>query len=113
MNNHEIDRLVAEKVMGWDLYVSPYGSWYCTGKAYIPNSKFTPTTEIKDAWQVVEKLKIEVIPLAGQPPKNMRYQAKIYNRQLGKCYEAFAETAQLAICLAALKAVGVEVEGDD
>jgi len=63
-----------------------------------------------DAWKVVEKLKITVIPQDDSVPKWMRYLAEIDNRPFGKYYSAFAETAQLAICLAALKAVGVKVE---
>lgn len=109
-----IDRLVAEKVMGWkideqvsnDDVVAVFdekGNW----------GTFKPTEWIQDAWEVVEKLKIAVIPQAGEAPKNMRYLAEIDDRPLGKHYEVFAETAPLAICLAALKACGIEVGGTE
>jgi Phage ABA sandwich domain len=129
MNLREIDRLVAEKVMGWRLKSFPGGgggfsAWLnddgkivkyendCTLHAQ-PYDFWRPTINITDAWQVVEKLKIAVIPQAGGAPKNMQYLAEIDDRPLGKHYEAFAETAPLAICLVALKAVGVEVNIDE
>ncbi|MEK5272570.1 hypothetical protein NSR00_17815 [Aeribacillus sp. FSL K6-8394] len=111
MNLREIDRLVAEKVMGWkideqvsnDDVVAVFdekGNW----------GTFKPTEWIQDAWQVVEKLKITVIPQDDGVPKWMRYLAEIDNSPFGKYYSAFAETAPLAICLAALEVVGVKVE---
>jgi hypothetical protein len=115
MNLREIDRLVAEKVMGWKIFVSrnvdtgTVSEFYDDGENLIGVREWFPTLDIQDAWQVVEKLKITVIPQAGDPPKNMKYLAEIDRRPLGGYYEAFAETAQLAICSVALKAHGVDV----
>ena len=115
MNLREIDRLVAEKVMGWEpfyddgdliSFVTEFGTLFFSDD----ESEWNPTIDIADAWLVAEKLKIAVIPQAGEPPKNMKYLAEIDRRPLGGYYEAFAETAPLAICLVALKTVGVEVE---
>lgn len=117
MNLREIDHLIATKVMGWEpeeiegsAYLSGYVLYKREEPPHIPDYQFKPSTNIADAWQVVEKLKIAVIPQAGGAPKNMQYLAEIDDRPFGKHYEAFAETAPLAICLAALKSVGVEVE---
>jgi hypothetical protein len=115
LNLREIDRLVAEKVMGWkpfyddgDLisFITEFGTLFFSDD---DESEWNPTINIADAWQVVEKLKIAVIPQADESPKNMRYLAEIDDRPLGKHYEVFAETAPLAICLVALKAVDVKV----
>jgi hypothetical protein len=125
MNLREIDRLVAEKVMGWRLKSfagagGGFSAWLndegqlvryetdCTLQAQ-PDEFWRPTVNIADAWLVVEKLKIVVIPQAGDPPKDMQYLAEIYRQPFGNNCEAFAETAPLAICLAALKAIGVDV----
>jgi len=110
MNLREINWFVAEKVMNWHVWENEDGELMVT-KGYGCYSHCPSfSTNIADAWPIVEKLKIAVIPQAGEPPKNMKYLAEIDRRPLGGYYEAFAETAPLAICLAALKAVGVEVE---
>jgi hypothetical protein len=123
MNLREIDRLVAEKVMGWklrkyfedDCYITD--EWMTDIQDKFNNSfividvdKFNPSTDIRDAWQVVEKLKIAVIPQAGDPPTDMKYLAEIDRQPFGDNYEAYAGTAELAICLVALKSVGVNIE---
>jgi hypothetical protein len=96
MNLREIDRLVAEIVMGWEGGKYAYGSWF-------------PTTDIRDAWKVVEKLSKD-----GFDFQVWREKGK-YNVEFAKDFFysfGFAESknVSLAICLAALKAVGVEVE---
>jgi virulence-associated protein VagC len=110
MNLREIDRLVAEKVMGWKDAFEVWGLddvWITDeGEKRI----FNPTTEIADAWQVVEKLtygKTDFETYFELQLFYMHYYAKF------RKHEAKAETAPLAICLAALKAVGVEVEGEE
>lgn len=124
MNLREIDRLVAEKVMGWRLenrrvniwgqeigfWVNPKNNMIVAKYSGFREESFSPSTNIADAWKVVEKLKIAVIPQVGDPPKDMQYLAEIDRQPFGNYYEAFAETAELAICLVALKSVGVEVE---
>ncbi|MEK4883458.1 hypothetical protein NST81_01835 [Bacillus sp. FSL W8-0223] len=116
MNLREIDRLVAEKVMGWKVSKGRSGlEWYEAnenGKFEFIRSvtDFEPSTDIRDAWQVVEKLKIAVIPQAGDPPTDMKYLAEIDRQPFGDNYEAYAGTAELAICLVALKSVGVNIE---
>lgn len=117
----ELDALVAEKVMGFnkvteivvdhepphELYRAP------DGRGYYPNRIPLYSTSIADAWQVVEKLAREGKHLALQAPGSL---------DMNECYRRFkqwtadftydidsegrADTAPLAICLAALKAVG-------
>lgn len=110
-----IDRLVAEKVMGWkideqvsnDDVVAVFdekGNW----------GTFKPTEWIQDAWQVVEKMKLSnfsarhrfVTELQKEiTPKEL----KDKNQLLDLGWMIFYLTPK-SICLAALKAVGLEVE---
>jgi hypothetical protein len=107
MNLREIDRLVAEKVMGWEpeeiegsVYLSGYVLYKREEPPHIPDYQFKPSTNIQDAWLVVEKFPcLQLTKLAEN-----RYTCRFY---LGDT--AYAETAPLAICLAALKSVRVEV----
>ncbi len=112
MKLHEIDALVAEKVMGWEL------SWLGTDWREETNANthhhkrskgdFLPSTNIQDAWLVVEKLKVEYWIEINVGEK---YLCDIGKYGIpGTIVQIEAETASLAICLAALKAVGVEVE---
>lgn len=116
LNLREIDRLVAEKVMGWkideqvsnDDVVAVFdekGNW----------GTFKPTEWIQDAWQVVEKMREgRIFSLCDAWDENdepIFYANFQYNDGYHVVnYDAYAKTATLAICLAALKAVGVEVE---
>lgn len=107
----ELDALVAEKVMGWDLVPTRHlvrlryfrqpgtDSRAARERCYLPRY----SEDIAAAWGVVEKL-------SG-------YERKLEECSEGWCFtfeagEEFwgqADTAPLAICLAALKAVGVDV----
>ncbi|MGG3987424.1 BC1872 family protein [Bacillus smithii] len=116
MNYEKINQLVAEKVMGWEpvyddgdiiSFITEYGTLFFSDD---DECEWNPSTDIQDAWQVVEKLKIAVIPQAGDPPTDMKYLAEIDRQPFGDNYEAYAGTAELAICLVALKAVGVEID---
>jgi competence transcription factor ComK len=106
----ELDALIAEKVMGWkrktiklvnmveeqDVLIDPRLKTYSQPPHY--------STNIADAWLVVEKF-----------PQIDICMSKVDDKW--NCFIEFAdhmaiaETAPLAICLAALKACGVEVEG--
>jgi hypothetical protein len=118
----ELDALIAEKVMGIETeYRKPCPSderdWLMVkgGGRY----EFVPSysTDIKCAWLVVEKLRRQGIFLSVIPQidnyavyvwSNVGESDKYNTYPLGTLE---AETAPLAICLAALKACGVEVEG--
>lgn len=87
-------------------------------KGQIRNDFQVPyySTSISDAWQVVEKLRIAIIPLEGGRWAAMQDEVEggWYERRLPASYDdpsepqywEVADTAPLVICLAALKAVG-------
>lgn len=135
----ELDALVAEKVMGWEVWGFDGDPGPCreSSEGYIWS--WRPSTDIKAAWEVVERLGLTVTPVevwfaseydraGGNPQPGYRWVAwkamecaqVIENNPdpdnwTGMLDESFpppdqvACTAPLAICLAALKAVGVEV----
>lgn len=120
-----LDAMVAERVMGWVWWDNSKGDWkgddgvtfwafwddrlsvYQNGSEY-PTLYFSPSTDIAAAWAVVSKL------------YEQKYTARIY--QGATCVIASfahfdmlgdheqtteADTVPLAICIAALRAVGV------
>lgn len=111
MTEEERDRLVARKVVrlaesfddDWDAYW--YGYYHLGGCGHY-------TTDIRAAFQVFEKMKARNawIEIAWSPFM------KAYRCSIGsaigdlKSADVVAQTASEAICLAALRAVGVEVE---
>lgn len=121
----ELDALVAEKVMGCKPK-KRHDGWVCTcddtDHAVQSDNHDIPylmaySTDIAAAWEVVEKLHDGPPPLvvivggyisAGMG--NVPWVCEISNGITGpsqyvKKVEAFAETAPLAICLAALRAI--------
>lgn len=121
MNNLEIDRLIAEKIMGWNIReVSDGVKWiqaegyelYFSDDIY---REWMPSEDMSDAWLVVEKLrerKIFTIYDAWDEKDEKIFCANFqYNDTYHVVdYSAYADTAPMAICLAALKVVGVEVQ---
>lgn len=124
MDNRELDLIVAEKVMGIKLVDWPTGREFSissataalvlseTNKARIPKY----STDIADAWEVVEKIK-------NMPPKEAEEMgAELAIDACGDSWwvgwrwhewtdcGARADTAPHAICLAALRSVGVKLE---
>lgn len=104
----ELDTLVAEKVMGWTYRTFPDGAcplvkhWYC-GEQYMLMQPFS--TSIASAWQVVEKLK------ANGNNVWVEWAGTVWVCGTTSVFpDIEADTAPLAICLAALKACGVEME---
>lgn len=115
----ELDALVAEKVMGWrynhcDGVQCPtcgYDGLYGSGKDYPGYS-----TDIAAAWTVVKSV--------TSFTQSLRADVKIENLAMSSCHPGhwsvtfsyirggrvtgLADTAPLAICLAALKAVGAK-----
>jgi hypothetical protein len=132
MNLREIDRLVAEKVIGCEEAPSIWFDEYDKTKKYycisVTSDKeisiieygdrgwvqylFHPSENIADAWQVVEKLYkdkgLRMFVGLNFPPL---YEARLMDEKgdwIGHGVDA--ETAPLAICLAALKAVDVDID---
>lgn len=103
---NELDRLIAEKVMGWTEDTSNKfprwkdkegnQQWWTTG-----NYSFRPSTEHSHAWEVFLKI-----------PCNARHTGQIYDGRWGVRFymdaeqkniaEGEAETFELAVCRAAL-----------
>lgn len=111
MTNREIDCAIAEKVMGWTKKVPAIGKpWWArsddTFAAPAHGKKaWSPSTDIAAAWSVVEKMRMQI------EPTRKGWRAGVYGGLSDK--RATADTAPLAICLAALKAIGVEVGGGE
>lgn len=114
-----LDVLVAEKVMGWSKgkYWGGSGAtdrWFDGGKElgsdhatpeghgdgdyYSPDESWSPSTDIRAAWEVVEKL-------PGFGMTHMR-DGSWHVAFGGGAFPASADTAPLAICRAALAAIG-------
>ena len=124
----ELDRLVAEKVMGWtnlDDMWSPFLRNPSTGlyrkDANQQKTRWAPSTDIRAAWEVVEKLRTDgwAPSLFGPIPEDGPWAglAIVWYAQLERQWldrtgkprefaEDYGDTAPLAICLAALRAVG-------
>ena len=136
MNEHEagpvLNRLIAEVVMGWTLYHYDKGGpsdahWSLLDgdcSAVLPTGKygwrdgehaseeaafawFRPSADIAHAWQVVERMAdlrhVFLVKADGyREPDN----APRYTVLCGNQPRTDSESAPLAICLAALRAVG-------
>jgi len=114
MTNREIDRAVAEKVMGMG-----NGKSYVIIPDYAGNPTVTsdtgdymiewnPSTDISAAWEVVEKMQesgwMSIICTAPEG-----HAAAFTRSHSLKGNEPYQKNAAKAICLAALKAVGGEL----
>lgn len=114
MTNQEIDRLVATEIMG---FTPVYDDGDLIAFQDQPNERsyfmsdddceFTPSTYIGDAWGVVEKLNVTCNICKF---RNMQPKYKVNFHTNSDRFVEYAESAPLAICLAALKAVGVEIQ---
>jgi hypothetical protein len=108
----ELDALIAEKVMGWVL--PPHSS--VVGQMWVetPSGRVHPklpefSSNISDAWQVVEKMK-EIGYMMWLEQEGV-YQC-VFFRGLGYQVHDYsvASSAPLAICLAAIKAKGIDID---
>jgi Phage ABA sandwich domain len=104
MNLHEIDRLIATKVMGWKL--CKYGFWETEFGNLDSETEWNPTESLDDAWVILDKF--EEYELNASPFKN-EYRCKVKKNDEWFLAES-TESSALAICIAALKAYGIEVE---
>lgn len=127
----ELDALVAEKVMGWVHYDSGKDDWWTdhAGNKIEPISDWEPSVDIVAAWDVIKQLgrldfRIRISIDFDGDCDEIVLEAGDCNCPHQKPYDAFdghgwtliehiAESVQKvphAICLAALKAKGVEIE---
>jgi uncharacterized protein YerC len=95
----ELDKLIAEKILGWsaEKVGEIYEDWY------------SPSKNIGDAWQVINKLKEKGFYTDIEMESDFSYVVCVKD---GYCDETIsisvvsdAKTAPHAICLAALKAI--------
>lgn len=103
----ELDALIAEKVMGWkeDKYRGIIG-WL---DGHVFRSSFNPSINIADAWHVVEKIQEKFwIKLVGYGEGFICTLTGKGNNTLKTAVDE--TTAPLAICLAALEAVGYDIQ---
>lgn len=118
----ELDALVAEKVMGWigrenELWtdratgkVQKWGTDNCTTINDATTSfYFRPSTDIAAAWEIIEKKCIPYVKVDARGlhrgGQHFRWVCQIWNGSSAEIL-GLAQTAPLAICRAALKAVG-------
>jgi hypothetical protein len=109
----KIDRLIAEKVMGWEKDKKQTERWD-TSFGLLHEYDWEPSTDISDAWEVVEKMKEMGFNYFMQDCYTKSHAVTFIhwiNTENGKSqkhYDNISETAPMAICLAALKAVNSE-----
>jgi hypothetical protein len=115
MENKEINQMIAEKIMGWNKQTLPNtvgGTstaeyWVDDqGKERRPVNFFKPSTNLEDAWWVVENSNFELKNLAWQEEEK-QWRFTFGDGCLGS-WSAYSEKVQLAICLSALKSVNIE-----
>lgn len=113
MTDQELTKLIAEKVMGWELGQGP---WYTRqGEPMFVVNAFRPLVNDSPAFMVVDKM-IEKgftfsLIFSGYASKSWNatfYGVDEYSEQL--VYDATHESRRRAICIAALRAVGEVVE---
>ena len=119
----QLDRLVAERVMGWEYVIDGEGTgWIDTATEQFiakyshedpsqPEIEPPPfSTHIASAWEVVEKLKTNGM-LINLDDDGEGWEVEIFEvntvGRSGHCVEwdSYASKAPLAICRAALKAI--------
>lgn len=111
--SRELDALVAEKVMGWkweDDRLTIEGHYKDENGEY--HSSFFPSTDIAAAWEVVEKFdRYEIVKTELPLPTGEVWKPHVVLSHWKKDSfgTAFGDTVPHAICLAALKAIGVEI----
>lgn len=96
----EIDRLIAIHVFDYkkEELISRFGD----------NTAFRYTTNIGDAWLIMEKLQLSIAPAMGGWRVAEYYSS--LNDQNDNAYEfSFAETISLAICMEALRIKEIEI----
>lgn len=118
----ELDALVAEKVMGWTSSVVPFGEHKMPlignpklqdNEHYLLAANVSPyppySTDISAAWEVVEILRVKERALILEYLIGVKkWEVAFVDYPSIKKWAVRDEEAPLAICLAALKAVGVE-----
>jgi len=116
----DLDALIAETVMGWDIHFSDPGfrgglpHWRDPENStlYGPGN-WSPSTDIEAAWKVVEKLRsysfdFDFFASKIRVPDGKKPWIKAAFHSRTDIYSSEADTAELAISRAALKAISQE-----
>jgi hypothetical protein len=120
-----LDRLVAERVFGWTVVASSDGEPIWSNDCGTPLAfqyasapvKFGPnfSTEIAAAWEVVEHLRKQTLADGFSSKYQVSliddgelWECLIEDNGSGQCWSGFDESPSLAICYAAVVAVGVD-----
>ena len=118
----EMDVLIAENIMGWAVHQRNTAWWVkvadenevtteVMGFTY-GKDRFAPSTNIADAWEVVEKMGNCLFACGRSDAGAWEAYFFFVNSGVGKLSEAHGDTAPLAICRCALMAMGVKINGD-
>lgn len=104
----ELDRLIAEKVMGYH-YREIVDGYIGHGKlGILKSSDFTPSTSIADAWKAVEHLGHRGLGLTIALQEKTGNGVVLFEGAPTMCKSFQAPDVALSICLAALRAVEVK-----
>lgn len=114
LSAREIDKLIAEKVMCYTIE-STGPHLYVRGTDRFVQPLVAYSTDIAAAWQVIEKMDKGFAFSLYSPDtyledEERKWEARFISRANRIVYYKEASTALIAICLAALEAVGVEIE---
>jgi hypothetical protein len=123
LEDHEVDKLVGEHVMGWTFVPGPEGSWYDIA-VLVATEDWSPSTDIRDAWQVVQHIKQQrmgpedkhpIFALEDESEGKKQFfwayfaiwvDGKYGGSDQIKRHESYSTTPGRAICFAALRLVG-------
>lgn len=118
--NRKVDMLVAVHVFKYkDIYVQWMGNyWLCTWLGNTGPANIIPcySTLLTSAWEIVRKFDYCYL-FRSKNFKGGQWECKLYQDITGQVlgekdpYFVWAETEQLAICYAGLKAVGFDMQG--
>lgn len=104
----ELDALVADKIMG----LKVYGQFHENDRGvriHVPRY----STNIEDAWKVVEKMENTHRFSLHRTVKENGWQVIFWDIETDAHRSLVAETAPLAICLAALRCKGIDIDGNN
>jgi len=112
MSDQEIIRVLAEKVMGFDTSVA-YTVWYEPSGRGVENIAWNPLMDDVAACAVLDRMGVDQGLDVHLNRTYGLWTCNVHHRAPGMAPPSMDHSAgrRRAICLAALRAVGVEVEG--
>lgn len=121
MNNEELNKLVAEKVMEWKVESEvifdeeirlPFTKrwWVDKDGNYANQYHFVPSERIEDAWKVAEALrKLGEFNIGNDSSEWISEMCTFNDGGIDKYFEVTNESAPMSICLVALKFKGIDI----